>query len=83
MGRKDLSQKTFFDNAKNFSEICNGILFHGKEMIESEELEVTSTEYLFLDKGNSVQRYTDVAKMWRKNGTEPRIYTRCWSWRRS
>lgn len=66
MGRKDLSQKTFFDNVKNFSGICNGVLFHGKEVIKPEELEGTSTEYLYLDKGNVAQRYVDVAKRWKK-----------------
>ena len=62
MGRKDLSEKAFFDNAINFSEICNGILFQGEERIRPQELENTTTEYLYLDKNNSGQRYVDVAK---------------------
>ena len=70
MGRKDLSEKAFFDNAINFSEICNGILFHGEERIRPQELESTTTEYLYLDKKTSSQRYVDVAKKWKGREVE-------------
>lgn len=39
MGKKDLWQSDYFDNNDRFADLFNGVLFHGKEIIKSSELE--------------------------------------------
>ena len=40
MGQEDLYQIDFFEDKNRFSDAFNGALFHGKEVMKPEELDV-------------------------------------------
>ena len=33
MGQKDLAQNDYFNDENRFADMCNGILFHGKQYL--------------------------------------------------
>lgn len=39
MGQEDLYQSDFYEDKKRFSDVFNGILFYGKDIMKPEELE--------------------------------------------
>ena len=38
MGQKDLAQNDYYNDKVRFADVCNGILFQGKDMIKPEEI---------------------------------------------
>ncbi|MBD5501108.1 MAG: hypothetical protein HDR10_07910 [Lachnospiraceae bacterium] len=45
MGKKDLAGKDFFADRRRFAELLNAILYHGKDYIQAEELELVKRVY--------------------------------------
>ncbi|MBR5357102.1 MAG: hypothetical protein IK121_09310, partial [Lachnospiraceae bacterium] len=65
MGKKDIEEKRFMQIPENFADLCNGVLFGGKQVVKPEELEYNPTEVL-KDKSSVM---SDVAKRWKRNNT--------------
>lgn len=69
MKKKDIIEKTFLGYNDVFAEAVNGILFEGKEVVRSEELEDATPVTSFRDDNNMHhEQIRDVAKLWKKNG---------------
>ena len=68
MGRKDVEEKEYFDNGLHFADVCNGILFGGKQRILPQDLEEADTELQFSDKKMNVSVRVDGIRYWRKQG---------------
>ena len=70
MGRKDVEEKGYFDNTLHFADVCNGILFDGKQKILPQELEEADTELQFSDKRMNVAVRVDGIRYWKKQGID-------------
>lgn len=62
MGKKDIHELHYLEDNRRFADLVNGILFHGKQVVEAEKLEEANSELLFpwTKKGKRVIR--DVVK---------------------
>ena len=70
MGRKDQQSKLFFEKNERFADLMNGIVYKGKQVLKSYELEEMNSEQIAeLKKENTLQRNRDLLKRCRKNGT--------------
>ena len=47
MGQKDLTQNDYFKDKRRFADVCNGILFQGREVIRPEELQEKEADIIF------------------------------------
>ena len=47
MGQKDLAQNDYFKDKRRFADVCNGILFQGREVIRPEELQEKEADIIF------------------------------------
>ena len=68
MGKKDDAIVPFFKDKHRFSDLFNGALFHGKQLISPDELEFTESVQtaILKDKHNKkhyVKRYTNLVGM--------------------
>ena len=46
MGKKDLYQSDFYEDAERFTDIFNGVLFAGREVMKPEELEEADSVWI-------------------------------------
>ncbi|MDD6352198.1 MAG: hypothetical protein PUG16_07380 [Lachnospiraceae bacterium] len=70
MGKsKDLAEKMLENHNDVFADIINGIVFHGEEVIKSDELKNDILESGYSTRNSGVLRgqERDVAKLWTKN----------------
>lgn len=77
MGKsKDLAEKMLENHNDVFADIINGIVFHGKEVIKSDELKNDILESGYSTRNSGVLRgqERDVAKLWTKNGVKFALY---------
>ena len=70
MGKKDDAIVPFFKDKHRFSDLFNGALFHGKQLISPDELEFTESVQtaILKDKHNKkhyVKRYRDIVMNWK------------------
>ena len=63
MGQKDYAQNDYFSDKVRFADICNGILFQGKEYIRPEDLEEMNPDIVYQDKDQQKLRKTIPDKM--------------------
>lgn len=59
MGKKDVEEKEYFNDTIHFADVCNGILFKGRQRILPQELEEAGEELLFSDKRMNVSIRVD------------------------
>jgi len=65
MGEKDNAQKDFFDDNERFADLCNGVVFHGEQVIRAEELKEVDPNIVYrLEKSQTVV-IPDKVKMWK------------------
>lgn len=57
MGQKDLAQNDYFNDKHRFADMCNGIIFRGKDIIKAEELSEAEGDIVYYeDKRRSLFR---------------------------
>ena len=49
MGQKDYAQNDYFNDKVRFADICNGVLFHGSELIKPEDLQEMNPDIIYRD----------------------------------
>lgn len=49
MGQRDLAQNDYLNDKTRFADMCNGILFQGKEVVRPEELQEADTSIIYYD----------------------------------
>ena len=64
MGQKDLAQNDYFNNKYRFADMCNGILFHGKEIIKAEELSEAEGDIIYHEKNKRRKIIQDKVRLW-------------------
>lgn len=47
MGQRDLAQNDYLNDKRRFADMCNGIMFHGNDIIKPEELQETREEVVY------------------------------------
>lgn len=72
MGKNDVSVKGWLMDRKRYADLFNGILFDGRQVIMSDNLEPVDSQsnLLVLDKGKkirTVERYRDIVMRWNNN----------------
>ena len=72
MGKANVAVNRWLSDKERFADLFNGFLFHGKQIIQPEELENLDREadILITDKSGKargVQRYRDIIKRWKKD----------------
>ena len=66
MGKKDLYQSDFYENHKRFSDVFNGVLFGGQEVMKPEELEEADSVMVSLAKdGGRKKIICDKVRKWK------------------
>ena len=66
MGKKDLYQSDFYENHKRFSDVFNGVLFGGQEVMKPEELEEADSVMVSLAKdGTRKKVICDKVRKWK------------------
>lgn len=71
MGRADIAVKNWLNDSERFADLFNGVVFGGRQVVRSEELESMDreTDIIVTDKEGKrkgVQRYRDIVKRWKK-----------------
>ena len=74
MGRKDITQKSFFENAKHFADIMNVAFFDGEVVLTAEELLLENSALQMADENSVIERIRDVVKKHTKDGVQFAIY---------
>ena len=75
MGQKDISEKIFEDYDDVFSDIFNGIVYDGEQVIKPDELSNALVHSQYKDeKGILHEEERDVAKYWEKNKVRLAVY---------
>ena len=64
MGQKDNAQNDYFGDKARFSDVCNGILFQGKEFIRPEDLQEMNPDIVYWDSDRHKLRKTIPDKMY-------------------
>lgn len=67
MGQKDYAQSDYFNDKVRFADVCNGILFQGKEFIKSEDLHEMPPDIVYRDNDSQKLRkiIPDKVYMWK------------------
>ena len=68
MGEKDITEKLFEEFPDVFADIVNGLLFNGKTVVRSNQLESMKTLSAYKADGKIRPEDRDVAKRWKKSG---------------
>ena len=63
MGQKDYAQNDYFNDKVRLADVCNGILFKGKECIRAEDIEEMNPDIVYQDKDKEKLRKTIPDKM--------------------
>ena len=75
MGQKDIAEKIFEDYDDVFSDIFNGIVYEGEQVIKPEELSNAMVHSQYTDeKGVLHEAERDVAKYWEKENVRLAVY---------
>lgn len=65
MGQKDLAQNEYFKDKRRFADVCNGILFQGREVIRPEELQEKEADIIFYNPQEQLNEIiADTVMMW-------------------
>ena len=72
MGKTNVAVNRWLADNERFADLFNGFMFHGKQIIQPEDLENLDREadILITDKSGKtrgVQRYRDIIKRWKKD----------------
>ena len=66
MGQKDLAQNDYYNDKVRFADVCNGILFQGKDMIKPEELEETDADIVYREEEGKLRKVIpDKVRRWK------------------
>ncbi len=66
MGQKDLAQNDYYNDKVRFADVCNGILFRGKEVIKPEELEETDADIVYREEEGKLRKaIPDKVRKWK------------------
>ena len=68
MGKKDITQKSFFENAEYFADIMNVAFFDGEVILTAEELLPENSVLQKADENAVIERIRDVVKKHTKDG---------------
>ena len=68
MGQKDYAQSDYFNDKVRFADVCNGVLFQGKECIKPEDLQEMNPDIVYQDKDKQRLRMTIADKMFMWKG---------------
>ena len=63
MGQKDYAQNDYFNDKVRFADVCNGILFQGKDYVRPEDLQEMNPDIVYQDKDKEKLRKTIPDKM--------------------
>ena len=65
MGQKDNAQNGYFDDKVRFADVCNGILYRGKEVIMPQELQEMNPDIVYYDEKEKLNKIIpDKFMMW-------------------
>ena len=66
MGQKDYAQNDYFKDKVRFADICNGIIYHGKDIVKPEELQELDTDIVYYDEKEQLHKIIpDKIRMWK------------------
>lgn len=65
MGVKDNTQKDFFDDNERFADLCNGVVFHGEQIIYAEDLKEIDPNIVYRVEKKQTVVIPDKVKMWK------------------
>lgn len=65
MGQKDLTQNDYLNDKVRFADMCNGILFQGKDIIRPEELQELGEDIVYLEEKRRRKVIPDKVRLWR------------------
>ena len=74
MGKKDITQKSFFENAEWFADLMNAAFFGGEEILVAEELLPEDGAVQKADRKTVIERLRDVVKKHTKDGSTYALY---------
>ncbi len=74
MGKLDITQKSFFENAEHFADLMNGVYFGGKPVLKAEELTSVNSVLQKADEEVALEKLRDVVKMQTKDGRVFALY---------
>ena len=71
MGKGNVAVRQWISDKKRFADLFNGVVFQGRQIVSSEDLEpvVGESDIIITDKREkekAVQRYRDVVMSWKK-----------------
>lgn len=64
MGEKDLAHNDYFSDRHRFADVCNGILFQGREVIRPEELEEAEQDIIYMSDDGRHKIIPDKVRIW-------------------
>ena len=65
MGQKDLAQNDYLNDKTRFADMCNGIIFQGKNMIRPEELQEVEEGIVYHEDGKRRKIIPDKVRLWK------------------
>ncbi len=71
--KKDITEKMFEDYADVFSDIINGLLFKGRQIVTPEQIVETKTRSMLKCEGDIHEQERDVAKFWEQENSQVRL----------
>lgn len=64
MGQKDLAHNDYFNDKTRFADLCNGILFHGRNVIRPEELQEVGEDIVYQEDKGRRKIIPDKVRLW-------------------
>lgn len=72
MGKEDVYESDYFENAEIFADLVNGVLYHGEQVVKPEELKEQDGELRSILGQNVRKTIRDKVKLW--NGTALAVF---------
>lgn len=64
MGEKDLAHNDYFSDRYRFVDVCNGILFQGRDVIRPEELKEAEQDIIYMSDDGRHKIIPDKMRIW-------------------
>ncbi len=66
MGQKDYAQNDYFKDNTRFADICNGIIYQGKDIVKPEELQEVEADIVYYDEKEQLHKIIpDKVRIWK------------------
>ena len=64
MSKKDINEKEYFNDNLHFADVCNGILFQGRDVIRPEELKEAEQDIIYMSDDGRHKIIPDKMRIW-------------------